>query len=403
MIEALALEGHNLRLRLGGPNAAADGERALAKADLWRKAFGGEVLITTDQPHEPEQRAGSNGAGALALPPFDGATSVEALVLPASTEPAAPRSVELPWKLQPEDTLRVAARKMLRRYFQKLLAQERDVREDDDPEGVHQMRVATRRLRATLTVLGEAIGAQQARKFRRSLRDIARTLGQVRDRDVFLEHVRRYDASLSEEQRGGVAPLIAALERDQAQAKQRLLKELDAKRYARFKRICANFLTASDKQPDEERAGPTPRIRYAAGSALWRGYEQLRAYETLLPATASISAETDMELLHEMRIAGKHFRYTLELFGDALGPKVDGALDPLLALQEHLGALQDIEVAVAYVRALPAQSDSQTALGAYVAARHADRDRLLAELPRYWEKVASATYRRRLMELIVKL
>jgi len=73
----------------------------------------------------------------------------------------------------------------------------------------------------------------------------------------------------------------------------------------------------------------------------------------------------------------------------------------VVELQECLGALQDVVTARAHVATLGLSSDA----GAqdYLAARDAEHAAHLAELPRKWEKVASATYRRRLFELIVKL
>ena len=94
-------------------------------------------------------------------------------------------------------------------------------------------------------------------------------------------------------------------------------------------------------------------------------------------------------------------RYTLEFFAEALGPHSEQALEPLIALQDSLGALQDGVVARAHVAALGLADDpgAQT----YLAARDAEHDAHLVELPRRWEKVGSATYRRKLFELIVKL
>jgi CHAD domain-containing protein len=140
--------------------------------------------------------------------------------------------------------------------------------------------------------------------------------------------------------------------------------------------------------------GITERVRDFAGSALWRRYELLRAYEAMLPGAAP-------ETLHQARIAGKRFRYTLEFFAEALGPRVEHVLEPLVALQENLGALQDEVTARAHVAALRLADDPGAQ--AYLGARAAERAHLLAELPSRWEKVDSATYRRKLFELIVKL
>ena len=372
--------GH-LHLQLSGAHALANAARAEAKSDLWRQVFDGELLW--------EVSASADGE---ADP-----------VPPAPVTLSAPDNAEAdegPRKLRPDDTLADATRKVLRRHFGKLLSYEAKIRAGDDVEDVHQMRVATRRLRAALQVLGPAVAPKRAQAFRRRLRSVAAALGDVRDRDVFLEHVHDYSVSLDEGRRTGLAPLIEGLEHDQRAARRRLLKRLDGRRYARFKQECAHFLTASDAS-DAPAPVPTPRVRYAAGSAILQRYEHLRAYETVVPAHGEHIDPEKMALLHQMRIAGKHLRYTLELFADALGAGADTALKPLMALQEHLGALQDTEVALAYIGSL--LPDAPAEVGAYVDARHAATDSLLGELPALWERVVGEKYRQALVKMLVKL
>jgi CHAD domain-containing protein len=284
---------------------------------------------------------------------------------------------------------------MLRRFFDKLLAREEAVAKDEDSEDVHQMRVATRRLRASLQVVEGVYDHELIRRYRRGLRRIAQSLGAVRDGDVFLEHATAYRASLPEAERARLDPLIDAASAARADARSQLLADLQAKRYHKFKRDFAEFLTTPGAGTLESpEPGIVERVRDFAGSAIWRRYELWRAYEVALPSATN-------ETLHQARIAGKRFRYPLEFFAEALGPNVELALAPLVALQENLGSLQDGVTARAHIAALGLADDPGAQ--AYLSAREHDRAALLAELPQRWEKVASATYRRRLFELIVKL
>jgi len=268
------------------------------------------------------------------------------------------------------------------------------VRDDEDVEDVHQMRIATRRIRASLQVVEGVYDHQLIRRYRRDLRRVARSLGAVRDGDVFLEHVVADRDSLPADAHARLEPLIAAVTTERAQAREQLLADCDAKRYKKLKQAFALFLTTPGANTTASESGLTSRVRDFAGSAIWQRYEQWRAYETVLPGA------TD-ETLHQARIAGKRMRYTLEFFADALGPNVDQVLAPLVELQECLGALQDVVTARAHVAALGLEDDG----GAqdYLAARDVEHAAHLAELPRKWEKVASATYRRRLFEVIVRL
>jgi CHAD domain-containing protein len=360
-------------LAVGGARAAEIVTAIERRAELWRETIGA-LAVRRAEADEIGPAAGSSAPSGA--PSANGAAPE--LRPPIGGEPIAE-----------------AARRMLRRFFDKLLAREEAVIKDEDIEDVHQMRVATRRLRASLQVVEGVYDHELIRRYRRGLRRIAQSLGAVRDGDVFLEHVVAYRDSLPEADRALLDPLIEAVGAARARAREQLLADLDAKRYHRFKRDFAGFLTTYGAGVlDSPEPGITQRVRDFAGSAIWRRYELWRAYEVLLPDAAG-------ETLHQARIAGKRFRYTLEFFAEALGPNVEQALTPLIALQENLGALQDGVTARAHVAALGLEDDR----GAqeYLAAREHERAALLVELPRLWEKVASATYRRRLFELIVRL
>ncbi len=365
-------EEHAITLIIDGEQAAKATADAEEQAQLWRDSIGA-LTVRAAEPGE---------IVAESHPATNGATSTAGLIAPLG-QPIG------------DEPIAEAARRTLRRFFDKLLAREDAVIKDEDIEDVHQMRVATRRLRASLQVATGVYDPKLIRRYRRGLRQIAESLGAVRDGDVFIEHVTSYHAALPEADRAQLDPLIAAVSAERAQAREQLLADLQAKRYHKLKRDFAAFLTTHGAGTlDSPEPGIVERVRDFAGSAIWRRYELWRAYEVVLPNAES-------ETLHQARIAGKRFRYTLEFFADALGPNVEQALAPLIALQENLGALQDGVTARAHIAALGLADDPGTQR--YLAAREQDRAALLAELPRLWEKVASATYRRRLFEMIVKL
>jgi CHAD domain-containing protein len=364
-------------LLVGGERAAEAVRRADERADLWRDRIGALTIRVAEL-----DELGS--ADALAVDGQDAGSAPDLLL-------AVPLAPDHAIGGEP---IAEAARRQLRRFFDKLLAREDAVRDDEDIEDVHQMRVATRRIRASLQVVEGVYDARPIRRYRRGLRRVAQSLGAVRDGDVFLAHVVAYRDSLPADAPAGLEPLIAAVTAERAQARERLLADLDAKRYTKLKQSFALFLTTPGADIAAAESGLTPRVRDFAGSAIWRRYEQWRAYETVLSGAADAT-------LHQARIAGKRMRYTLEFFADALGPNVEQVLSPLIELQECLGALQDVVTARTHVAALGLAGDEGAQ--AYLAARDAEHDAHLAELPRKWEKVVSATYRRRLFELIVKL
>lgn len=361
-IREVALAADGVVLHLEGPHAAADGARAVAKADLWERVF--------DQP----LHAHAEDTGAAPAADLLDDTPDEALLNPWYAESTAP--------------LAELGRVLLRRHFRRMLQAERDVRADRDIEAIHALRVATRRLRATLKLLAPVAPAAEARRFSRAIQRVARVAGAVRDRDVLLVHLDAVSLPDATHQ-AALSAVRAEVAAARAEAHTTLIARLDSADHAAFKREFAGFMRVEAKWDD------TVRVRDIAGSTLWRHYEALRAYDrgglpTAIPA------------LHAMRIEGKRLRYVLELFTDTFGERVTQVVAPLVAFQDHLGALNDADVA-AQILAADAPASAADAVAAYGALREAEALRLLDDLPARWEKVASATYRRRLMELIVKL
>jgi CHAD domain-containing protein len=136
--------------------------------------------------------------------------------------------------LQGGEPIAEGARRILRRTFERLLARLDAVEKDEDPEDVHDARVATRRLRASLQIVEGVFDTDLLRKLRRGLRQIARSLGAVRDYDVFLESVCAFRDRLPEERRTIMTPLIDAIGAARAPARERMLADLTSKRFERF-------------------------------------------------------------------------------------------------------------------------------------------------------------------------
>ena len=76
------------------------------------------------------------------------------------------------------------------------------------------------------------------------------------------------------------------------------------------------------------------RVRDTAPSRIWGAYQHVRGYEPVL-------RWADVETLHELRIAGKWLRYTLEFVREPLGPDATPLITRVVALQDHLGRHAD--------------------------------------------------------------
>lgn len=98
--------------------------------------------------------------------------------------------------------------------------------EGSDPEGVHDVRVASRRLRAAMDVAVDAFPADWYKSLHRVAKEITGELGEVRDRDVLLEYLERERASAPESEWPGIDRLVARLTREREAARTEMLAYL---------------------------------------------------------------------------------------------------------------------------------------------------------------------------------
>ncbi len=292
-----------------------------------------------------------------------------------------------------------AGRALLHKHYEKLREAEPGVREGDH-EAVHDMRVATRRLRAMLEVLGGTVyDPDETVQLRRGLRRLARALGAVRDVEVWLDAVHAYAGHLADDERAGLDSLTCELHGRRDQGREALLTELDGKRTAKLFDRLERFVSTAGAgvRPTATAPGGTPlRVRDVAGSVLWARLEEVQAFEPAIP-------EASIELLHELRIAGKHLRYTLDLFGDALGGDGKALRSELVEVQDQLGALHDADVALPLVGQLLEQEPENPGLRRYHAHLIAERDRLRSATGQSWEVIGRSGFRRRLAMTIASI
>ncbi|WP_298816668.1 CHAD domain-containing protein [Chloroflexus sp.] len=334
-----------------GPHAAVDSERALAKADLWERVIG----------PRPEVIVQSEGT----------------VVEPLAGEEEPVERLEY-WYASGNVSFAEAGRVALRRQLRRLQQTARAVKADETIEAVHDLRVATRRIRAALRLLEPVAPAKAARRATEIVRELAREASATRDRDVLLNDIAQRNFS-------GITPVVEALRAERAQAHTTLVEHLESKRYDRDMRVLARLACYAAGWDNE------PRIKDRAGSMLYAHYEALRAYDRNgLPE--------DEATLHAMRIAGKRFRYALELLNDIAGERLGELLNPLIDFQDHLGALNDISVARGLLA--PHTERASEAVAAYLSAREAEWNALRAGLPECWSRLVSADYRRTLLAVI---
>nr|WP_256476247.1 CHAD domain-containing protein [Siccirubricoccus soli] len=223
-------------------------------------------------------------------------------------------------------------------------------RAEAGPEGVHQLRVALRRLRSVLKVLRPALRGSPAEEFDQGLKALADKLGPARDWDVFL---LGQGAAVAEAFPGDkrLAALLKAAEARRQAAYAALRQALDGPGFRLLVLHGLGLLLlrpwrAPQPEGEKPRLLPETPLGEFAAPLLDRRWAKLAA------AGEEIAAHGP-EALHEMRLDAKRLRYAAELFAPLWpGKPARRFLRRLAALQEALGLANDAAVARALVASL---------------------------------------------------
>jgi CHAD domain-containing protein len=292
-----------------------------------------------------------------------------------------------------EDLHSEAGRKVLRFHLARMLAREPGTRDGTDPEELHGMRVATRRMRAAWRVFGDAYEPARTRIFRRRLRELAALLGGVRDLDVLIEATEAYGQAIGSPDLAGLGPLLDAWRSDRDLARVQLIVELDSKGHRRFVDDYVDFVSSPNRDVLPVDTTLPHRVRDTASSRIWTAYEHVRAYEAVL-------RWADVPTLHQLRIAAKRLRYTLEFVREPLGEDAAPLIGRVVALQDHLGFMNDAEVAATMARTFLVEHGNELtepqaqAIGRYLVSREREVARLKRTVGTAWRGVAGLTFRR---------
>jgi CHAD domain-containing protein len=247
--------------------------------------------------------------------------------------------------ISPTDTVGEVGLAVLRQHFSAMLRKEPGTRLGEDIEELHDMRVASRRLRAALALFADSLPVASG-ELRDELGWIGRTIGAVRDLDVQLAQLDSWIEVLPEADREPLARLRALLVDERVEARREMLQALDSARYARFVRRFGTMLRS--------RTGTrTPAARASIPELVGRRYYGLRKAARRLGDGAE---PTDY---HRTRIAGKRFRYALEFVADVYPGATARVVRRTVALQDLLGAYQDGQVATERLRRLAAERGTE--------------------------------------------
>jgi len=239
-------------------------------------------------------------------------------------------------------TLAEVAVANIRRYWSDWIRHEPAARLGDDPEELHDLRVAGRRLDAILRQFRASLPASFV-DVRATLKTVLRALGSVRDLDVALSELESFSRKLPKSERASIKPLKQHLVSERSRAHARMLRVLDSIWVQKNLQELITVLTA----PSVASQHSSPELALRVAPELVR-----RRYRKLRKRADRLTLDSSMDEFHEVRGQVKKMRYALEAVAVIYGKPASEMLRALCRWQEKLGVQQDAAVASVRLNAL---------------------------------------------------
>jgi CHAD domain-containing protein len=255
--------------------------------------------------------------------------------LVADEQPSVVRAQEV--AIDPDASIGAAFQALARAGFVHLCGNEDAVLRSGNPEAVHQMRVAVRRLRALLAAFHTALDRDATQFLRGELGWLQRQLGPARDWDVFL-HGTLGPLAEGLRQEESLADLRRAVEEARHQA---YVVARETLRDRRYTRLLLRFQLWLDSTHWDDKESATP----LSGSVSSFAAKILDKRHRKLTKLADRHAELSEDELHEVRLRAKKLRYAAEFFRPLHPAKnTKKFIRTLIEIQDTLGSLHDAVV-----------------------------------------------------------
>ena len=222
----------------------------------------------------------------------------------------------------------------LRKLFTIWFTHEPGARLGDDPERLHDLRTATRRIDATLGLFAEYLPRTLARS-RQKVKSLLSVFGAVRDFDVQLGELAQFSRQLSESDRSALEPLRRHLESGRAKARSQMLRSLDSNSTRKWLDDSMTRLA----QPSSSPASRDDALALAVAPDMVDG-----CFRKLQKAFRRLNEDSSWEDYHAARSRAKKLRYAIESVAPIYGRPAERMLRRVRRLQDELGNQQDAHV-----------------------------------------------------------
>jgi CHAD domain-containing protein len=299
--------------------------------------------------------------------------------------PRAAGSPEVPpVGLHPGSQAGDAVRAALAAGVTRLLRHDPGVRVGDDPEDVHQARVATRRLRSDLRTFRTLLDQERAVPLRDELKWVADLLGAARDADVLLERLRKDADKLPQRDAVAVAGLLRRLAAERDRARVRVREGFKSDRYVDLIERLVAFAQVPPLVGDWML--PARDVLPGLVAPTWKHLQR---------SVEELSDPPRPDELHQVRIRAKRCRYASEAVAPAVGREASKFASAVAELQGVLGDHHDAYVADAWLREASTVVDPAQVLaaGELISLQMLDAARLEREWEGVWKKASKKSLR----------
>jgi CHAD domain-containing protein len=359
---------------------AADGGRLAEVVDDEVSVRDGRRVAARFREIEVEV-AGANGNEGLVAPLVDRLRAAGAGApdpTPKHIRALGPRAMEppevAPVPVMPESPAREVIRTVLAEAVAAILRNDPLVRTGNDPEAVHQERVATRKLRSHLRTFGPLLEPTWTDPLRSELGWLAMALGAVRDREVLLDRLRERARTLPAGDSRSASSLLHLLEVEIEDLRTKLYADLDSQRYVDLLESLVAAAHAPVATLDADQ--PASQVLPPLATGPWR---RLRSAVRQLP-----EQPTDPEL-HRIRILAKRARYAAEAVAPVVGEGATAFARTAAKLQTILGEHQDSVTAQAWLRSARVTGRRAFVAGQLIALEHLAAQKARRDWPKVWK------------------
>ncbi len=212
---------------------------------------------------------------------------------------------------------------------------------DDSVEGIHDMRVALRRLRSILRDLPDAAEKKLYKQFNGSLQKLSDALGRVRDIDVMIEAIEKLREESDPALHDGVDRIIEHHKQKRRDRHSDLERSLTSNLIHDLRTQFAGVERSVERRGVP---GEFDSVRDLGSDVIADNLKQFRR------RSKALYRPLETERLHKLRIAGKRLRYAIELFAPYFDEALEPFADGMKQMQSHLGSLHDHDTWIEAVR-----------------------------------------------------